>query len=46
MGYALPPELEEQVQADCCRNALLSLLLEMGAVHANELEVTEIMQNA
>ena len=44
--YALPPELEEQVQADCCRNALLSLLLEMGAVHANELEVTEIMQNA
>lgn len=44
--YAAPPEVEAELQVDCCRNALLSLLLEMGAVHANELEVTEIVQNA
>ena len=44
--YAAPPEVEAQLQLDCSRNALLSLLLEMGAVRAEELEVTQIAQNA
>ena len=44
--YSAPPRIEEALQADCGRNALLSLLLQAGAVEAKELEVTEIGQNA
>lgn len=44
--YLLPPKLEEQIPDGCCTNALLSLLLETGAVRTNELEVSEILQNA
>lgn len=44
--YGAPPEVEEALRVDCNRNALLSILLEMGALRANELEVMEILQNA
>ena len=44
--YGVPPEVEDQVRVNCDRNALLSILLEMGALRSNELEVMEIVQNA
>ena len=40
--YGVPPEVEEQVDIGCDRNVLFSVLLEMGALHANEPEVMEI----
>ena len=44
--YAAPPEIEKQIPDDCCRNALLSLLLELGILHAGDLEVVGVVQNA
>lgn len=44
--YGAPPEVEAALPSECDRNGLLSILLEMGALRANELEVLEILQNA
>ncbi len=41
--YSVPPEIEAQIPADCSANAVLSLLLESGVVHENELEVSGIL---
>ena len=41
--YSVSPEIEEQIPKDCCQNAVLSLLLEAGIVHENELEVSGIL---
>lgn len=41
--YSVPPEIEEQLPENCSANGLLSLLLEAGIVHENELEVSEIL---
>ena len=45
-AYVLTPEKEKQIPRECGRNAVLSLLMETGTVRPEELEVTEIMQNA
>ena len=42
--YTMPMGLENMAAMDCDRNALLSLLLESGTLHANELEVAEVME--
>ena len=44
--YSAAPEVEAAMEGIQAQNALLSLLLEMGAVRVNELEVAEIAQNA
>lgn len=44
--YVLPPKADGQIPEECGRNAVLSMLVEAGALRPEELEVTEIVQNA
>ena len=45
--YAVPERLEASLAASgAARNALLSALVEMGTLRPEEVEVTEIRQNA
>ena len=46
MTCLLPPRAEEQLPEGCGRAAVLSLLLQAGALRTEELEVAEIVQNA
>ena len=44
--YAVRTGLIQTDDVVCCRNALLSLLLELGILHAGDLEVVGVVQNA